>query len=57
MAKGSLTRLSFGLNITLQIMKTNVSAVLSQEETVEKATLAYIDDIYINKDVSPASHI
>ena len=52
-----LTRLGFGLNVMPQIMKTIISAVFSQEETVEKATLAYLSDIYINKDVSPVSHI
>ena len=48
-----LTRLGFGLNVVPQIMKTIVSAVLSQEEV----TSAYLDDIYINKDISPALHI
>ena len=38
-------------------MKTNVSAMLSQEGTVEKATSAYLDDIYISEDISPTSHI
>ena len=51
-----LTRLGFGLNVTPQIMKTIVSAVLSQEETVEKSTLAYLNDIYINQAVSPVLH-
>ena len=46
-----LTTLGFGLNVVPQIMKTIVSAVLSQEEAVEKATLAYLNDIYINEDV------
>ena len=50
-----LTRLSFGLNVVLQIMKTTVSAALSQEETVEKAMSVYLDDIYINEDVNPAN--
>ena len=55
--KYCLTRLGFGLNVVPQIMKTIVSAVLTQEETVEKAMSAYLDDIYINEDVSPALHI
>ena len=52
-----LTRLDFGLNVAPQIMKTIISAVLSQEEVVEKATSAYFNDIYINKDVKLALHI
>ena len=52
-----LARLGFGLNDVPQIMKTIISAVLSQEEMVKKVTSAYLDDIYINKDVSPKSHI
>ena len=31
-------------------MKTVISAVLSQEKTIEKATSSYLDDIYINED-------
>ena len=53
----SLTRLGFSLNVVLQIMKTIVSAVLSQEKMVIKATSMYLDNIYINEDVSPALHI
>ena len=49
-----LTKLGFSLNVTLQIMKNIVSTVLSQEEMVEKSTLAYLNDIYINEDVSIA---
>ena len=40
-----------------QIMKTIISTVLSQEKRVEKVTLVYLDEIYINKNVSPVSHI
>ena len=38
-------------------MKTIVSAVLFQEKMVEKAMSAYLDDIYINENASPALHI
>ena len=45
------------LNVVLQIMKTIIRAVFPQEEMVEKAISMYLNDIYINKDVSLALHI
>ena len=36
-------------------MKAIVSAVLSQEEAVDCAASAYIDNIYVNEDVVPAT--
>ena len=33
-------------------MKTIVNAVLSQQEIIKEGTSAYLDDIYVNKDVS-----
>ena len=54
-----LTRLGFSLNDMPQIMKTIISAVLFQEKkaNVEKAMSAYLDDICINENASPALHI
>ena len=52
-----LTRLGFSLNVAPQIIKIIISAVLSQEKMVKKVMWAYLDDIYINEDVSPTSHI
>lgn len=46
-----LTRLGFGFDITLQIMKSVIRAVLSQEEAIKKTTSAYVIDIYVNEDV------
>ena len=46
-----LTRLGFSCNVAPQIIKTLISVVLAQEKTIEKATSAYLDDIYINKDI------
>ena len=51
------TRLGFSLNVVPQIMKTIISAVLSQEETVERAMSTYFNDIYINENVKPVLHI
>ena len=52
-----LTRLLFSLNVALLIMKSIVSAVLSQEEAVERTASTYIDDIYVNEDVVPATRV
>ena len=53
----SLTRLGFGLNVGPLIMKAIVSAVLLLEEAVGRAASAYIDDIYVNEDVVPMTHL
>ena len=45
-----LTHLGFGLNVDPLIMKAIVSAVLLQEEAVECAASAYINNIHINED-------
>ena len=50
-----LTRL--GLNVAPLIMKAIVSAALSQEEDVGHAASVYIDDIYVNEDVIPATRV
>ena len=52
-----LTHSGFGLNVAPLIMKAIVSAVLSHEEAVGHTAFAYIDDIYVNKDVMPATRV
>ena len=52
-----LTRLGFGLNMAPLILKAIVGAVLSQEEAVGHAASAYINNIYVNEDVVPATRI
>ena len=52
-----LTRLGFDFNVAPLIMKAIVSEVLSQEEAVGHAASAYIDDIYVNEDVMPATRV
>ena len=52
-----LTRLSFGLNMALQIMKAIIGTVLSEEEKVKEGAFAYFDDIYGNKDIVSPLHI
>ena len=38
-------------------MKATVSVVLLQEEAVGHAASAYTDDIYVNEDVMPTTHV
>ena len=52
-----LTRLGFGLNLAPLVVKAIVSAVLLQEEAVGHTASAYIDDIYVNEDVMPATRV
>ena len=52
-----LIHLGFGFNVAPLIMKTIVSAVLSQEEALGHVASAYIDDIYVNKDFMPVTRV
>ena len=55
--KYCLTHLGFGLNVAPLIMKAIVSVVLLQVEAVGHMASAYIDDIYVNEDVMPATRV
>ena len=44
-----LTRLGFGLNVAPSVMKSVLTAVLTQDETVDRATSSYLDDIFVNE--------
>ena len=52
-----LTRTVFGLNVLLSIMQAIVATVLSNDVTVQQATSAYIDDIFINNSMTPAERV
>ena len=52
-----LTRLGFGLNVAPSIMKAVLAKVLSQDYTIQQATLPYLDDIFVNKDVASAEQV
>lgn len=52
-----LTRLGFGLNVAPLIMKSVLDAITSQDHTIESATSAYIDDIFINESLVSASRV
>ena len=47
-----LTRLGVGLNVAPGVTKAVLTAVLTQDETVDRATSSYLDDIFINEDVA-----
>ena len=46
-----LTRLGFGFNVAPSVMKSVLTAVLTQDETVDRVTSSYLDDIFVNEDV------
>ena len=52
-----LTQLGFGLNVVPLIMKSFIDAIVSQDYTIKSATSAYVDDIFINESLVPASHV
>ena len=52
-----LTQLGFGLNVAPLIMKSVIDTIVSQVHTIKSATSAYIDDIFINESLVPASHM
>ena len=52
-----LTRLGFGLNVAPSIMKAVLAKVLSQDDTILRATSPYLDDIFVNEDVASAQQV
>ena len=50
-----LSRLGFGLNVALLIMKAVIHCVLSQDSDVKEGSSAYIDDILVNEDIVKAT--
>ena len=52
-----LTRLGFGLNVAPIVMKAVLTTVLKQDETVGRATSAYLDDIMVNEDIASVASV
>ena len=52
-----LTRLGFGLNVAPSVMKSVLTAVLAQDETVDRATSSYLDGIFVNEDVVSVQYV
>ena len=51
-----LTRMEFGLNVAPSIMQTIVDAILTKDKRIQRATSAYIDDVYVDESIVPVAH-
>ena len=45
------------LNVAPSIMRTIVEATLSKDDAIQQATLAYIDDVFINENIVSATRV
>ena len=52
-----LTRLGFGLNIALLVLKKVLGTVLSWNERIEQATSPYLDDILVDEGIASAVEV
>ena len=52
-----LTRMGFGLNVAPSIMQTIVDAILMKDKRIQRATSAYIDDVYVDESTVPAARV
>lgn len=50
-------QLGFGLNMAPLVMKSIIDALQSQEESVGRATSAYIDNVYVSESIASAEHV
>ena len=50
-----LTHMGFGLNVAPSIMQTIVDAILIKDKRIQRATSAYIDDVYVDKNIMPVA--
>ena len=46
-----LARLVFGSNVAPSVMKSLLTAMMTQDEAVDRVTSSYLDDIFVNEDV------
>ena len=52
-----LTRLGFGLNLALPVMKFVITAIKSQDQEIKSAASAYIVDIFIDEGIVSAARV
>ena len=52
-----LTHMGFGLNVALSIMQTIVDPILTKDKRIQRATSAYIDDVYVDESIAPAARV
>ena len=50
-----LNCMGFGLNVAPSIMQTIVDAILMKDKRIQRATSAYIDDVYVDESIVPAA--
>lgn len=53
----SLSRLGFGLNVALLVIKTVLNLALSRDSRIARAATAYIDDTNVNDNVASAHEV
>ena len=49
--------MGFGLNVAPSIMQTIVDAILTKDRSIQQATSAYIDDVYVDESIVPAARV
>ena len=47
--------MEFSLNVVPSIMQTIVDAILTKDKRIQRATSAYIDDVYVDESIVPAA--
>ncbi|KAF0297012.1 hypothetical protein FJT64_005559 [Amphibalanus amphitrite] len=52
-----LQRMSYGLNVAPNIMRSVVRTILEQNEAVSRGVLPYVDDLLVNEDVISAEQV
>ena len=52
-----LTRKGFCLNVEPSITQTIVDAILTKDKRMQRATSAYIDDVYVDERIVPAARV
>ena len=49
--------MGFGLNVAPSSMQAIVEATLSKDDTIQQATSACIDDVFINENIASATRV
>ena len=49
--------MGFGLNVAPSIMQTIIDAILTKDKRIQRATSAYIDDVYVDENIVPAARV
>ena len=52
-----LTCMGFGLNVAPSIMQTIVDAILTKDKSIQWATSAYTDDVYVDESIVPVARV